>query len=183
VPALTHLPASGRLSVPWKNGGGETQEIAVFPDGAGMDDFQWRISQAVVSAAGAFSVFPGIDRHLTLLSGSLRLDINGVRRDLCPGESVRFAGDVPVRGDPAGTHATDLNIMTRRGAFAAEVAEIAPGGPVTCGAGTCFIFALAPAKVAGQTLAAHDVLRIEDVENTQLHATGGPVLLIRIFRV
>jgi environmental stress-induced protein Ves len=53
----------------WKNGGGVTREIAVFPDGAGSDDFIWRISVADVTAGGPFSVFPGIDRYIAVIDG------------------------------------------------------------------------------------------------------------------
>ena len=28
--------------MPWKNGGGETVEIAVSPEGAALSDFDWR---------------------------------------------------------------------------------------------------------------------------------------------
>ncbi|SFQ22142.1 HutD protein [Ectopseudomonas toyotomiensis] len=32
--------------MPWKNGGGETLELAIAPAGAGLEDFAWRISSA-----------------------------------------------------------------------------------------------------------------------------------------
>ena len=50
--------------MPWKNGGGETAEIAVSPPGAALDDFDWRLSMARVETDGPFSAFPGIDRTL-----------------------------------------------------------------------------------------------------------------------
>ena len=60
--------------LPWKNGKGATLELAIAPPGAGLDDFDWRISSARVEGAGPFSHFPGIDRSLGLLSGAgLRL--------------------------------------------------------------------------------------------------------------
>ena len=46
---------------PWKNGGGSTTEIAVWPNGAGLDEFDWRISLATITQSGPFSFFPGID--------------------------------------------------------------------------------------------------------------------------
>jgi environmental stress-induced protein Ves len=36
-------------ATPWKNGGGVTREIAVHPQGAGFDDFVWRLSMATGS--------------------------------------------------------------------------------------------------------------------------------------
>ena len=57
------------VPTPWKNGGGATREIACWPPGTGLDSFDWRISVATIAADGAFSVFAGIDRSITLLSG------------------------------------------------------------------------------------------------------------------
>ena len=64
--------------MPWKNGGGTTAEIAAFPDGAGFNAFDWRISLAEVASDGPFSAFPGIDRTLMLVEGArLALDRRG----------------------------------------------------------------------------------------------------------
>ncbi len=64
------LRAADHKRMPWKNGGGETVEIAVAPQDAALGDFDWRISMATVAADGPFSIFPGIDRTLSILSGS-----------------------------------------------------------------------------------------------------------------
>ncbi len=67
----------------WKNGLGETTEIAVAPEGAGLSAFNWRVSMASVTIDGAFSAFPGVDRTLSILSGAgLRLAVDGRARDL-----------------------------------------------------------------------------------------------------
>ena len=72
------LRASTYRRMPWKNGGGETTEIAVSPEGAGLDDFAWRISMARVDGDGPFSAFAGVDRTLSILEGEgLRLEIAG----------------------------------------------------------------------------------------------------------
>src|SRR5436305_15001382 len=52
---------------PWKNNGGTTADIAVFPEGAGWDDFLWRVGIADIRQSGPFSSFPGIDRSIMLL--------------------------------------------------------------------------------------------------------------------
>lgn len=115
---LRHLPATGFRTSPWKNGGGETTEIAAFPERAGLDAFLWRISMAKVSASGPFSIFPGIDRTLCVLSGgAITLDFAGraavrLDRDSAP---CSFPGDLAVSGAVAGAGITDLNMMTRRG--------------------------------------------------------------------
>lgn len=116
--------------MPWKNGGGETVEIAVFPDGATVADFDWRISMATVASDGPFSSFPGIDRTLSILEGEgMVLDIGA--------ETVRLTGDdapLPFPADVATAARliegaiTDLNVMTKRSAFSHRVRRLALSG-------------------------------------------------------
>ena len=115
------LRAAGYRVMPWKNGGGTTTEIAVSPDGAGLDDFDWRISMARVETGGPFSSFAGIDRTLSVLEGDgVVLDIAGqpparLTADSAP---LAFPGDVPTSAALIGGPITDLNVMTRRGRMA-----------------------------------------------------------------
>ena len=100
---------------PWKNGGGETIEIAVSPAGAGIDDFDWRVSMARVEEDGPFSVFAEIDRTLTVLEGEgLELTLEGqapVRIEAAP---YAFPGDVATQAKLLDGPILDLNVMTRR---------------------------------------------------------------------
>ena len=54
---------------PWRNGGGVTRELASSPEG--VDDFDWRVSIAEVTASGDFSRFPGVDRTIVRLGPEL----------------------------------------------------------------------------------------------------------------
>jgi len=54
-------------SMPWKNGGGVTHEIARSDD---SENFAWRLSVAEVSTSGSFSLFPQHNRILTVISGA-----------------------------------------------------------------------------------------------------------------
>lgn len=102
---------------PWKNGGGETFELAVAPPGAGLDDFDWRISCARVAAGGPFSVFPGVDRSLAVLEGAgLRLDFGtGETHTLTVhGAPLAFAGERAVNAALLDGPVGDFNLMTRR---------------------------------------------------------------------
>jgi environmental stress-induced protein Ves len=120
------LRADDYRRMPWKNGGGETVEIAVFPPGAGLDSFEWRVSTATVAADGMFSTFEGIDRTLSVLRGALRLAIDGgdpVTLGV-EDEPLSFAADLPVFGGPAGAPVIDLNVMTRRGHFDHKVERL-----------------------------------------------------------
>jgi environmental stress-induced protein Ves len=109
-------PAASRRVMPWKNGGGSTAEIAVFPPGASLDDFDWRISMARVEADGPFSFFPGVDRTLTLLDGDgLELRSHGKARILTADDpTLRFAGEEPIAARLIAGPLTDFNVMTRR---------------------------------------------------------------------
>jgi environmental stress-induced protein Ves len=113
---ITHLPAEGYRRMPWKNGAGTTSEIAVFPAGASLDEFEWRLAIADLDRSGPFSSFPGVDRLLMVLPpGDVALSIDGTERVLPPLEVLRFAGESAVSASLAAGPARDLNLMLRRG--------------------------------------------------------------------
>lgn len=126
-PDMQVLRAARHRRMPWRNGGGETIEIAVDPPGAGLDGFRWRVSMASVAADGPFSLFEGIDRTIAILSGKgLELDLVGLGRHLLTGASPPFAfpGDVAANARLVEGGITDLNVMSRRGAVGHEVVRI-----------------------------------------------------------
>jgi uncharacterized protein len=104
-------------AMPWKNGGGSTTEIAIAPQGATFEDFDWRISLATISQSGPFSTFAGIDRTLTLVSGpGVVLDV-GNERQVALSErepTVAFPGEAQVAATVSSGSTTDFNVMTRR---------------------------------------------------------------------
>ena len=61
------IDSSTARQLPWKNGKGETIELArAERDGALL----WRLSMATVAEDGPFSIFAGIERNLTVLDGA-----------------------------------------------------------------------------------------------------------------
>jgi environmental stress-induced protein Ves len=105
--------------MPWKNGGGSTRELARTPaDG----EFHWRLSVAEVSVPGPFSVFPGVDRIIVLLSGEgMDLGFDDGVVPLRPPHGVHaFAGERAVHATPVGSATTDLNLMMRRDRWSAS---------------------------------------------------------------
>ncbi|MGB8293150.1 HutD family protein [Rhizobium ruizarguesonis] len=111
------LRAGDHKRMPWKNGKGETVEIAVFPPDASINDFDWRVSMATVAEDGPFSIFPGIDRTLAILDGNgMVLDVAGSSPVLLTTASdpLAFPADVPVAARLEDGAITDLNVMTRR---------------------------------------------------------------------
>ena len=122
------LRAATYRVMPWKNGGGTTTEIAVSPENAGLDDFDWRISMARVESGGAFSTFAGIDRTLAVLEGEgILLDVAGHAPARLTGASAPFSfpGDAPTSAQLVGGPITDLNVMTRRGRMTHKVERLA----------------------------------------------------------
>ena len=126
--------ATQHRRMPWKNGKGSTIEIAIDPPGAGLDDFNWRISMAGVTEDGAFSTFPGVDRILVLLSGDgLGLQIGDSDELLLTLDSApyTFSGNMATRARLLGRPVTDLNVMIRRNRCQAEVTLLQAGPKTT----------------------------------------------------
>ena len=121
------LRAADHKRMPWKNGGGETTEIAVFPENAGLGDFDWRVSMARVDGSGPFSSFPGIDRTLSILEGAgIVLDVEGQtpKRLVIESEPHAFPADVATSADLIGGTVIDFNVMSRRGKEAHTVERL-----------------------------------------------------------
>ncbi|GAA0594294.1 HutD family protein [Kribbella sandramycini] len=119
------LRAAEHRPVPWKNGLGVTYEVAHGSgeppgDRGAADRFDWRLSFAEIERPGAFSVFPGIDRILTVAAGDeLRLMLPRARV-LRPFEPFAFAGEAEVTAEVAAP-VVAFNVMTRRGVVTAAV--------------------------------------------------------------
>jgi environmental stress-induced protein Ves len=112
-------------AMPWKNGGGVTREIVCMPPGAGMGDFDWRVSIAHIAGDGPFSAFPGIDRVITLLSGGgvhLLGDDGLVNHRLdTPLAPFAFAGEAAIHARLLAGDCHDFNLMTRRAVCSASL--------------------------------------------------------------
>lgn len=120
------LRAADLTPAPWKNGGGLTREITTGPEGAGADAFDWRVSLADVTADGPFSVFPGVERMLTVVEGAgMDLVFGGehhiVDEPLWP---HAFPGDRPTDGFLLAGPVVNLNVMYRRARTRAETAVV-----------------------------------------------------------
>ena len=108
------LASSRHRRMPWKNGGGETVEVAVYPEGSDLAGFGWRVSMATVASDGPFSSFPGVDRTLAVLSGDgMELEIDGMGRQVLGphGAPLAFPADAPTFARLTGGPITDLNVM------------------------------------------------------------------------
>ena len=105
---------------PWRNSGGVTRELASHPKAASAQDgaWDWRVSIAEVSKAGAFSAFPGMDRVLTVIDGELLLlTVDGSEHPLEKYRPFRFSGEAETASALPTGDIRDLNVITRNGAF------------------------------------------------------------------
>jgi environmental stress-induced protein Ves len=184
------IRASEYRRMRWKNGLGETAEIAIAPEGAALERFAWRVSMARIEAAGPFSAFPGIDRTLTVLDGAgFRLAVDGLPVVELTPESAPF----PFRGDSAaaatllGGTVTDLNVMTRRADWWHRVRRFGSGERVSLratGATALVVCAVGSARLtacgATAELGALDTLLLAEPSPTIEAAGATPARLLLV---
>jgi hypothetical protein len=110
---MIHLTPADYTRQPWKNGRGVTTELwRLERDG----QLLVRLSRAAVVEDGPFSLFPGIERNLTVLSGpGFRLTGGGLDLRCEPLVPVAFPGDVAMTAtETGGMQSDDFNVMTAR---------------------------------------------------------------------
>ena len=121
-------------AVPWENGRGMTSDILLLPQGATRQDFDIRVSVAPITADSAFSLFSGIDRHITLFKGAgLKLDFPSnslTLRPLCPSY---FDNGEPPFARLIGGPVEVFNVLTRRGQWTARIEILRQNAKVVVG--------------------------------------------------
>lgn len=163
APRIVQFADARRM--PWRNGGGETAEVAVHPPGAALDAFGWRVSLARITSDGPFSTFHNVDRTFALLDGGGLVLMVGsgpptrLGTDAAP---LRFAGEAPCRCRLLDGSATALNVMTDRETFACAVARLVPGRGPFRAAGEAAFLVCAEGEIATDlgTLGRLDILAV-----------------------
>ncbi|RDW13100.1 HutD/Ves family protein [Paracoccus thiocyanatus] len=181
------LKAADHRRMPWKNGRGQTVQVAIHPPPAGLADFGWRVSMADVAEDGGFSIFPQIDRSLAVLTGKgIELQVQG--RDpqaLTPdGPPLSFPADQPCSARLLAGPITDLNVMTRCGGFTHRLSRLTQA--VQRPADWRLLLATGPVvlDLAGRTVALEplDALLCDGPEAAQPIAPAPQVWLAEISR-
>ncbi len=176
--AARRLPRAGHAQMPWKNGRGVTEQIAVEPEGAPLDAFAWRVSTAAVSEGGPFSAFAGCERILVVIEGD-GLALNG--EPVPPLAPHRFSGDADTAATLAGGTIRDFNVIVRRGLRAScEVVRVSGEASLPTGGAAQLVYCARGAVACeGHPLETSDALRVDDGE--ALRVTGeGIVLHVRL---
>ena len=172
----------------WANGAGTTRQVAAEPDDSGIDSFDWRVSIADVVSECSFSAFPGIDRTILLVEGRVMvLAIDGVECRLDPLAPVRFGGEADVTCSVPDGPTRDLNVMCRRGEWAASVEVLDARKPVTVAPTSegiafvvCFAGQWSLVEPTAHWLGPGDFLR---VAAPAIALAAEPLLFIRVARV
>jgi environmental stress-induced protein Ves len=126
---------------------------------------------------GPFSVFPGIERNLTVLSGpGFRLTGGGLDFRCEPLVPVAFPGDVALQAtETEGMQSDDFNVMTARDlprpqVILAQNDRLAKGGQLA-------LYALGPCQANDISLARDDLL----VTDSDVTLKGDwPVIAVRL---
>jgi uncharacterized protein len=179
------LAASGYRAMPWKNGQGITHEIAREP--ASGEGFLWRLSIAEVSADGDFSLFPGVDRTISLIEGA-GMELDFVQ---APGKRIDrsfqpfdFSGDWQCRCRLIEGPIRDFNLMADRARMKATTTVLRPGEPeieVDVGPGRLLIYCGAGEVMAGGfTAKAGDTLSL-GLGRYRIQGKGATALIMRLY--
>ncbi|MGB1261859.1 MAG: HutD family protein [Cognaticolwellia sp.] len=117
------IPPQQFNTVPWKNGKGETVEMAINSAGT-MDNFDWRLSMASVVEDGVFSNFTGYTRNLILIDGegiNLQHNDNKIDRLSQLLDYATFDGGNKTVGNLPSGEITDFNVITRTSRYNSQV--------------------------------------------------------------
>lgn len=174
--------------MPWKNGQGVTYEIA-RDKGDSLDDFGWRISMADVASDGAFSLFAGKQRLLSVISGAgidLRID-NQPPQTVKTYQVIAFDGASQVDSALVNGAIRDLNVMYDPQQLTATLQWLASDNQITSHAHQLFLLSAADDTLLTVNGEAHVLCRYDclaittDNMSLTLTLTRGNGAVIQIF--
>lgn len=171
---MIHLTPADYTRQPWKNGRGTTTEFwRLERDG----QLLVRLSRAAVVEDGPFSVFAGIERNLTVLSGpGFRLTGDGLDFRCDPLVPVAFPGDVALEAtETHGAQSDDFNVMTARDLPLPRVLVVQNDRLEKDG--TVALYALGPCQANGRSLKRDDLLVTSDTVTLE---GDWPVIAVRL---
>ena len=180
------LRAKDYPRMPWKNGGGSTEEIT-RDAGTGLDGFGWRLSIADIAESGGFSMFAGYERVITVLQGegmTLRVDGQDTR-PLLPLDPFAFSGESQVSCRLLDGPIRDFNLIYAPQRYSARLQWLAGEQRFFSSAGTVLVFSVTDAsevKVgnSAQQLGRHDCLQVDGNAGLLEVSSGGNCCVIEL---
>ena len=160
---------------PWRNGGGVTRELAMWPDAG---DWAWRMSVADVDQSGPFSKFEGIERWFAVFEGAgVQLDVAGAPHRVTAADAPLFFDGAAATGcELIAGKTRDFNLMVRRGPKPSRMLRVDGRFAETLNAGTTIavyahaspatvlldeeVLQLAPASLAWRRVAGSAAVRV-----------------------
>jgi len=162
-------------ATPWRNGGGVTRELAMWPESG---DWAWRMSVADVDKSGPFSKFEGIERWFAVLEGAgVQLDVAGAAHRMTTADApLFFDGGAATGCELIDGKTRDFNLMVRRGPKPSRMLRIEERFAETLHSGTTIavyahasaatvlfdeeVLQLAPASLAWRSVAGSAAVRV-----------------------
>ena len=172
--------------MPWKNGGGSTEEIT-RDAGTGLDGFGWRLSIADIGESGGFSTFAGYERIITVLQGdgmTLRVDSQDTR-PLLPLDPFAFSGESQVSCTLLGGAIRDFNLIYAPHRYNARLQWLDGEQRFFSSAGTVLVFSVGEAlelQVGNNTqqLGRHDCLQLDGNNGLLEVSSVGPCCVVEL---
>jgi environmental stress-induced protein Ves len=172
--------------MPWKNGGGSTEEIT-RDAGTGLEGFGWRLSIADIGESGGFSTFAGYERVITVLQGegmTLRVDGQDTR-PLLPLDPFAFSGESQVSCTLLGGAIRDFNLIYAPQRYNARLQWLDGEQRFFSSAGTVLVFSVTEllevkAGNSDEKLGRHDCLQLDGNAGLLEVSTNGPCCVIEL---
>lgn len=167
--------AADYVRMPWKNGGGSTEEVS-RDAGTGLDGFGWRLSIADIAESGGFSTFAGYQRVITVIKGAgMVLTVDGEeQRGLLPLQPFAFKGESQVSCRLITGSIRDFNLIYSPERYHARLQWMDGVQQFFSTAQTVLVFSVADeVKVLGEKLGHHDCLQVDgNTELLEISVTG-----------
>ncbi|MBK5538537.1 HutD family protein [Pseudomonas sp. TH05] len=184
---LKLLRATDYPRMPWKNGGGSTEEIT-RDAGVGLEGFGWRLSIADIGESGGFSSFAGYQRIITVLQGSgMALTVDGHEtRPLLPLDPFAFSGASQVTCNLLDGPIRDFNLIYAADRYKARLQWLEGEQRFFSQASTLLVFSVAEQLQvtindgALQELGCHDCLQLDGNASLLEVAIGGRCCVIEL---
>ncbi|WP_223544540.1 HutD family protein [Pseudomonas sp. A-B-19] len=184
--SLKVLRAVDYPRMPWKNGGGSTEEIT-RDAGTGLDGFGWRLSIADIGESGGFSTFAGYERVITVLQGDgMTLTVDGQdARPLLPLDPFAFSGESKVSCTLLGGPIRDFNLIYAPQRYGARLQWLSGEQRFFSSAGTVLVFSICDALDVvvdsnASQLGRHDCLQLDGNTGLLEVSVNGPCCVIEL---
>ncbi|MDE2383539.1 MAG: HutD family protein [Alphaproteobacteria bacterium] len=175
------IPPSAFVTMPWKNGGGITHEVAKEEEAGRL---LWRLSVAEVGSDGPFSAFPGLSRILTVIDGEgLELQAPDGALQALPLAPVAFSGDTPIISRRFNGPVRDFNVIFDGRRIAASLRVAAAGEDLAVMAereASHALYFLTEGTANSIPIAAGSLVQV--FSSCAVHSHG-PVILVRLARI